>query len=184
MKRALALLPLAALVLLAVLFAVWSLKRDPNVKPDALVGQPLPVVSLEPLAGGLPVGLIDTIDRRPHAVTVVNVFASWCAPCRVEHPHLSALEARGVRVVGIAWRDRPADTRRFLRELGDPYAVVLTDPEGRSGVELGISGVPESFLVDANGQVVAKASGPLVDAAAVEDLLARRGPAGRSGGGR
>jgi cytochrome c biogenesis protein CcmG/thiol:disulfide interchange protein DsbE len=181
LKRTLAFAPLAALVLLAILFVGWSLRRDPNVKPDALVGQPLPAVSLTALSGGAPALLSETIDSRPGAVTVVNVFASWCAPCRVEHPQLMALKARGVRVVGVAWRDQPADTTAFLNELGDPFAAVLSDPEGRSGVELGISGVPETFLVDASGRVVAKASGPLVDEAAVQALLARHRPAGASG---
>jgi cytochrome c biogenesis protein CcmG/thiol:disulfide interchange protein DsbE len=103
---------------------------------------------------------------------IVNVFASWCAPCRVEHPQLMALQARGVAVVGVAYKDEPAATRRFLDELGDPFAMVLVDAEGRAGLDLGVSGVPETFAVDAMGKVVAKHSGPLVEPADVDRLVA------------
>jgi len=102
---------------------------------------------------------------------LVNVFASWCAPCRVEHPKLMALEARGVAVVGVAWKDDPVATRRFLDELGDPYSMVLVDRDGRAGLDLGITGAPETFAVNAMGEVVAKFSGPLVDDAEVERLV-------------
>jgi cytochrome c biogenesis protein CcmG/thiol:disulfide interchange protein DsbE len=103
---------------------------------------------------------------------LVNVFASWCAPCRAEHPNLMALKARGVAVVGVAWKDDPVATRAFLDELGDPYSMVLVDRDGRAGLDLGITGVPETFAVNAMGQVVAKSSGPLIDAAEVERLVA------------
>ena len=83
-----------------------------------------------------------------------------------------ALKARGIAVVGVAWKDDPADTRRFLDELGDPYAMVLVDREGRAGLDLGITGAPETFAVDAMGKVVAKASNPLVDPAEIERLVA------------
>jgi DsbE subfamily thiol:disulfide oxidoreductase len=89
---------------------------------------------------------------------LVNVFASWCTPCRVEHPKLMALKARGVAVVGVAWKDDPADTRAFLDELGNPYSMVLVDQEGRAGLDLGITGAPETFAVNAMGKVVAKSS--------------------------
>jgi cytochrome c biogenesis protein CcmG/thiol:disulfide interchange protein DsbE len=103
---------------------------------------------------------------------LINVFASWCLPCRAEHPKLMALKARGVAVVGVAWKDDPADTRRFLDELGDPYSMVLVDREGRAGLDLGITGAPETFAVNAMGQVVAKFSGPMVDDAEIERLVA------------
>jgi cytochrome c biogenesis protein CcmG/thiol:disulfide interchange protein DsbE len=103
---------------------------------------------------------------------LVNVFASWCAPCRAEHPNLMALEARGVAVVGVAWKDDPVATRAFLDELGDPYAMVLVDRDGRAGLDLGITGAPETFAVNAMGQVVAKSSGPLLDPAEIERLVA------------
>lgn len=160
MKRALAFAPLIALALLAVLFVGWSLKRDPEVKPDALVGKPLPAVALAPLDGGAPVPLNAAV-RGP---ALVNVFASWCVPCEVEHPELVRLQASGVPIVGLAYKDErtPNATEDFLKRLGNPYGVVLTDPDGRAGIELGISGVPETYVVGADGTVLAKHAGPLL----------------------
>lgn len=158
MSRWLALVPLAVLAALAVLFVGWSLKRDPEVRPDALTGRPLPAVAVEPLGGGAAVPLAGTVE----GVTVVNVFASWCTPCRVEHPQLMALQAAGVRVVGLAYKDEPAAAQAFLDELGNPFEAVYQDPEGRAGIELGISGVPETFVVGPDGTVLFKQAGPLV----------------------
>lgn len=158
MKRLLAFLPLVVLAVLAVLFIGWSLKRDPQFKPDALVGKPLPAAMVTPLGGGQPAPL-SAVARGP---ALVNVFASWCAPCRTENAELLRLEAQGVRIVGLAWKDKPDNTRAFLAELGDPFVTVVADEAGLSGVELGISGVPETFAVDAAGKVVAKHSGPLL----------------------
>lgn len=169
MSRWLAFAPLVVLAALAVLFVGWSLKRDPQVSPDALVGRPIPEVVLPMLGGEGEVDLRVAATGQP---MVLNVFASWCAPCRIEHPQLMALQAQGVRVVGVAYKDEPADTRAFLEELGDPYAVVLVDREGRAGIELGISGVPETYAVDAMGVVVAKHTGPLVDQRDVDTLIA------------
>jgi len=167
MKRWLAFAPLVLLIALAGLFVGWSLKRDPEFKPDAMVGQPVPAVAVAPLAGG-PAAPLNGQVRGP---ALVNIFASWCAPCRLEHPELMRLESRGVRIVGVAWRDKPEDSRAFLAELGDPFALTLSDPEARSGVDLGISGVPETFAVDARGVIVAKHAGPL-DRAAADRLVA------------
>ena len=144
MNRWLALLPLVALVALAALFVGWSLNRDPQVKPDAMVGKPVPVTVL-PLLNGH--GELDLKTAGVGKPMIVNVFASWCAPCRIEHPRLMALQAQGVRIVGVAYKDEPAATVAFLEELGDPFATVLADREGRLGIELGISGVP-FFAID------------------------------------
>ena len=157
MKRLLAFVPLLALSGLAVLFLLFTLKRDPNVKPDALVGQPLPAVALPRLDGGPPTLLPASVEGP----TYVNLFASWCTPCQVEHPLLADLESRGVRVVGVAYKDEPAKTQAFLDRLGDPFAAVLVDREGRAGVDLGITGVPETFLVGSDGVILAKHAGPL-----------------------
>lgn len=169
MNRWLAFAPLVVLAALAVLFVGWSLKRDPQVSPDALVGQPIPETVLPLLSGSGELDLKTAGVGRP---MIVNVFASWCAPCRLEHPQLMALQAQGIRVVGVAYKDEPAATRAFLAELGDPFAAVLVDREGRAGIELGITGVPETYAVDAQGIVVAKHGGPLVDAGDLERLTA------------
>ncbi|WP_332639295.1 DsbE family thiol:disulfide interchange protein [Brevundimonas sp.] len=173
MSRWLSVIPLVILAALAALFIGWSLKRDPAVKPDALVGQSVPETVLPILNGVIPgPGHVDLKTAGVGKPMLINVFASWCLPCRVEHPKLMALKARGVAVVGVAWKDEPADTRAFLDELGDPYSMVLVDRDGRAGLDLGITGAPETFAVNAMGQVVAKSSGPLVDDAEIERMVA------------
>ena len=173
MSRWLSLIPLVVIAALAVLFVGWSLKGDPVVRPDALVGQPIPETVLPILTGDRAgPGHLDLKTAGVGRPMLVNVFASWCLPCRAEHPQLMALKARGVAVVGVAWKDDPVATRAFLDELGDPFSMVLVDREGRAGLDLGITGAPETFAVNAMGQVVAKSSGPLVDAAEIERLVA------------
>ena len=173
MNRWLALLPLVVAVALFALFAGWSLKRDPAFKPDAMVGQPIPETVLPMLEGDTAgPGNLDLKTAGVGRPMLVNVFASWCAPCRIEHPKLLALKARGIAVVGVAYKDEPVATRAFLDELGDPYAMVLVDGEGRAGLDLGISGVPETFAVDAMGRITAKQSGPLLNDADIERLVA------------
>jgi len=173
MSRWFAVVPLVVLVALTALFIGWSLKRDPSVKPEALVGQPVPETVLPMLtyaqAGPGHVDLKTAGVGRP---MLINVFASWCTPCRAEHPKLMALKARGVAVVGVAWKDDPIATRAFLDELGNPYSKVLVDRDGRAGLDLGITGAPETFAVDAMGNVVAKFSGPMLEDAEIERLVA------------
>lgn len=173
MNRWLALIPLAVIAALAVLFVGWSLKRDPAYKPDAMVGQQIPETVLPMLTGDQPgPGNLDLKTAGVGKPMLVNVFASWCAPCRIEHPNLLALKERGINVVGIAYKDEPVATRAFLDEMGDPYAMVLIDHEGRAGLDLGISGVPETFAVDAMGRITAKHSGPLLNDADINRLVA------------
>ena len=168
MKRWLAFAPLAVLIALAALFAGFALKRDPHVQPHALVGKPMPALSLPELADGRPAPIRAAADGP----ILVNFFASWCAPCEIEHPQLMALKAQGVKVVGIAYKDEPARTQAFLAELGDPFAVKLMDRDGRAGIEFGVTGVPETFLVGADGVILAKHSGPLTDAD-VQEMLGK-----------
>ena len=173
MNRWFALVPLVVLVALTVLFVGWSLKRDPAFKPDAIVGKPTPETVLPILTGDTAgPGQVDLKTAGVGKPMIVNVFASWCAPCRAEHPQLMRLQAQGVAVVGVAYKDDPVATRAFLDEMGDPFRMVLVDREGRAGLDLGISGVPETFAVDAMGKVVAKASGPLIDPAEADRLAA------------
>ena len=160
MKRWIGFAPLIVLVGLGVLFAGYALKHDPRVQPHALVGKPVPAVSLPDLDTGAQVAVRDV----PPGPRLINFYASWCAPCRVEAPQLMALKARGVTVVGIAYKDDPARTRAFLDELGDPFAAKLVDRTGRAGIEFGVTGVPETFLVGSDGVILAKHSGPLTDA--------------------
>ena len=162
MKRVLSLLPLAALAALAILFLAYGLHRDPQIKPDALVGKPLPARVLTRLDTGEAVDLskIGGLAEGGGPV-IVNMFASWCAPCAEEHPVLMALKAQGIPIIGLAYKDKPADTAAFLERLGNPFVTVLDDKGGRAGLDLGISGVPESFLVAADGTILAKHTGPM-----------------------
>jgi len=171
LKRWIAVLPLTVLALLGLLFATFGLHHDPHVTPAAMVGKPLPSHPLPPLAGGAAVDLQSTI-KGP---TLVNVFASWCAPCIEEAPALLALKAEGVRIVGVAYKDDPGRTQGFLDRNGDPFAVVLADRDGAAGLDLGVSGVPETFMVSPNGQIVAKHSGALGPADADALLRAASG---------
>ena len=157
MRRVLVFTPLLVLAALIGLLGLFALNRDPEVKPDALVGRPLPQLTLPTLTGGEALPVRASVE----GVTVVNIFASWCAPCEVEHPELMRLRQQGLQVVGIAYKDDPAKTQAFLQRLGDPFHQVLVDRDGRGGVELGISGVPETFLVDGAGVVRWKFAGPL-----------------------
>jgi len=161
--------PLAVLAALAVLFAAYALRHDPHVDPRARVGKPVPDLALAPLEGGRPQRLRALAAGGP---VLVNFFASWCAPCAVEAPQLNALKAEGVRIVGVAYKDDPEATKAFLGRLGDPYAVRLADRDGRAGIEFGVTGVPETYLVSAAGVILDKHTGPL-EAADVDALAAR-----------
>jgi cytochrome c biogenesis protein CcmG/thiol:disulfide interchange protein DsbE len=156
-NRWLAALPLAALALLAALFAGYALRHDPHVNPSAMVGQPLPDLTLPPLQGGAPLRLRAVASPA----TLINFYASWCAPCEQEHPALLALRAEGVRIVGVAYKDKPENTKAMLARLGDPFTETLVDADGRAGLEFGVSGVPETFLVGPDGRILAKHTGPL-----------------------
>ena len=179
MNRWFALIPIAALAALGVFLMVQlnTMSGAPgegrSYKPDALVGQPIPQTVLPILQGDVETN--QRLDLKTAGVgkpMIVNLFASWCAPCRLEHPQLLTLKAQGINVVGVAYKDEPVATRAFLDELGDPYSMVLVDREGRAGLDLGISGVPETFAVDAMGRITAKQSGPLLDDADIDRLVA------------
>lgn len=157
MKRVLAFLPLAVLALLAILFVGYSLKRNPQVQPQAMVGKPMPALTLP----SLDTGEATALAQAANGPVLVNFFAHWCAPCEVEHPVLMKLKAEGVPIVGIAYKDPPDNTRAFLTRLGDPFRSRLVDRDGRAGLEFGVTGVPETFLIGSDGTILAKHSGPL-----------------------
>jgi cytochrome c biogenesis protein CcmG, thiol:disulfide interchange protein DsbE len=164
------LLPLGLFLSLALIFLLrLGSGFDPSVVPSALVGQPAPPFELPPLEGaGVPGFARADLDGQ---VTVVNIFASWCGPCRVEHPHLVALAAdERIRVVGIDYKDQPANALRFLNELGNPYAAIGVDTRGRAAIDWGVYGVPETFVVDRAGIIRFKFIGPL-SAETVEGAL-------------
>ncbi len=151
--------PVILLVLLVALFAGWRLSHRTPAAAGSAIGLHLPATPVTPLSGGAPRPL-NTAVRGP---VLVNVFASWCAPCRIEHPVLQQLKARGLPVVGLAWKDRPEATAAMLKELGDPYREVLNDQKGAAAIGLKITGVPQTLLVDARGVVIDSWSAPMTD---------------------
>ncbi len=171
MNRWVALAPIAVLAALTLLFVGYALRHDPHVYPAALVGHPAPQAPLQPLAGGAPLPATAAV-KGP---ILVNFFQSTCAPCVVEAPALMALKSQGVPIVGVAWKDDDDGTRSFLQTYGDPFQTVLTDHGGRSSVDWGVSGVPETFAIDASGRIIAKRSGALSpqDAEALAESLGR-----------
>jgi cytochrome c biogenesis protein CcmG/thiol:disulfide interchange protein DsbE len=179
MSRWIAVLPLVVLAALAFLFVGYGLHHDPHVQPQALVGKPMPDLSLASLDDSSRVHLRDSLNSGP---IVVNFFASWCGPCELDQPSLLYLRQKGVRIVGIDYEDVPPRgsteaARDFLRRLGDPFFRRLVDPDGRAGIDFGITGVPETYLVSASGRILAKHTGPMSKADA--DELAARALAGR-----
>ena len=163
------LLPLVALVGLIAVFAL-NIDRDPSFVQSVLIDKPAPEFSLAPVEG-IDVPGFDTASLKGE-VTVVNVFASWCIPCRDEHPLLVALkEVTGVRLFGINQADAPENARAFLAELGNPYDAVGADRDRRVSIDWGVYGVPETFVVDARGVITFKHVGPLTPEAVETELL-------------
>ncbi len=152
-------IPLLAFVVLAISLGV-GLTLKPREIPSALIGEPVPEFSLPGIPGhedGL-----STADFGNGEVVLVNVFASWCIPCRLEHPLLNRLTEDGtVPVYGINYKDKPEDARRWLDRMGDPYVRSGADHDGRVGIDWGVYGLPETFIIDRNGRIVYKHIGPI-----------------------
>jgi cytochrome c biogenesis protein CcmG/thiol:disulfide interchange protein DsbE len=158
--RLLFVLPLVMLLMIGGFFA-WSLTsgRDPQSIGSPLVGHAAPAMDLAPLREGQ--ARLTTASLQGQ-VSVVNVFASWCAPCRIEHPLLMTLaKDKSLRLVAINYKDKPADALKFLQMLGDPFAAIGSDPDGRAGLDWGLTGVPETFLLDRQGIVRLHRPGPV-----------------------
>lgn len=161
-KRALYLLPALIFAVIAGYF-VWGLNpaRDPSQVPSALIEKPVPAFDLGPLEGTGKPGL-KTADLSDGQVTLVNFFASWCLPCRAEHPLLMGLaEDQRVRLVAINYKDEAANAAQWLSSLGDPYARIGVDRSGRTAIDWGVSGVPETFVIDGEGRIRYQHIGPI-----------------------
>lgn len=169
MRRLFALIPLLAAAGL-VLALGWPILqgRDPRDLPSVLLDKPVPAFDLPGLEAGAP-GLA-SIDLKGRPV-LVNVFASWCAPCRAEIPRLAALAAQGVTIYGLAYKDDPEATRQFLATLGNPYSRIGVDRDGRTGIEFGVYGVPETYVIDANGVIRHRHVGEVTDRVADATLV-------------
>ena len=160
MKRLVFILPVIAFMALVGFFAI-GLTKDPKALPSQLIDRPLPEFALqgiEAVPGGGPGFASAAIRGEP---ALLNVFASWCAACPQEHPVLTRIAKEGVPVYGLAWKDKPADSREWLARFGNPYAKVAADETGRTAIDLGVTGVPETFIVDGKGRVRYKQIGPI-----------------------
>jgi len=164
-RRAIVLIPLLAFLALAALFMYRLGAGDPSRIPSALIGHPAPQTDLPPLAGltrdGRPVPGLDSTGFKGE-VTLLNVWASWCVPCRDEAPLLLTLSADPrIRIAGINYKDQADNARRFLGRYGNPFAANGIDVNGRASIEWGVYGVPETFVVGRDGRIAYKLIGPI-----------------------
>ncbi len=161
-------IPLVAFVALAIVLG-WGLTRDPRTLPSTLIGKPAPQFAL-PAVKGRTLGL-STADLIGQ-VSLVNVFASWCLECRAEHPLLMQLQATDdFPIYGLNYKDRPDDAQKWLDAYGDPYARTGADIDGRAGIEWGVYGVPETFVITRDGHVAYKHIGPLTPVVLEKTIL-------------
>lgn len=154
-------LPPLLFVALAALFAGGMFREDPDALPSVLVDRPAPPLNVVPLAGK---PLLESATlTETDGPKIVNFWASWCAPCRVEHAQLMTLADEGLPVFGVNYKDDPDKALGFLAELGDPYRAIGADDNGRVALEWGVYGVPETFIVDGDGNVVLRFAGPVTE---------------------
>ncbi len=153
-------LPVALFVFLAAVMA-WGLlwRGDKEALRSTFIEKPAPDFALPRLLAGDET--LTVADLKGDGPVVVNFWASWCAPCRVEHPELVKLAAEGVRVVGINYKNEPEDAKMFLNRLGNPFEAVGVDESGRTGIRYGVAALPETFVLDAEGTIVYKHVGPI-----------------------
>lgn len=166
MTRLLALIPVIAVAIGAIVFGI-SLFRPEEAVRDPAVGRAFPAIALEQVGD---YALFNPAEAPPQGPALVNVWASWCAPCIIEHPLLMDLSAEGIPIYGVDWQERAEGAgAQFLAQRGNPFQSVGHD-DGLAGVELGITGVPETFVIDAEGRIVARHAGPL-DVTSIERTI-------------
>jgi len=169
-------LPLLIFTVLAGLFWYALHSGDPSLLPSPLIGKKAPEFTLPGIEGlvadGAPVPGFGSGDLAQGEPTIVNVFASWCVECQVEHPLLLALSKEpGIRLYGIDYKDDAASARRFLGRYGNPYARVGADASGRVAIDFGVYGVPETYVVTGDGRIAYRHVGPLTEAAIKDKIL-------------
>lgn len=151
-------IPVILFAALAGLFAAGMFLGQGEELPSALIGEPAPALELSEIEGLPP--LTDAM-LRDGEVKIVNFWASWCAPCRVEHPNLMQLAAEGVPIYGVNYKDFDPNARAFLADLGDPYVAVGADRQGGEAINWGVYGVPETYLVGGDGTILLRMAGPV-----------------------
>jgi len=153
-------LPPLIFAALAAMF-LWGMNRDdPRALPSTREGGPVPALTVTGFSGSAP---FTQEDLASGDVLLLNFWASWCAPCRAEHAQLIALAKDGVTLYGINYKDTPAKAQRFLDDLGNPFERLVADPSGRTGLDWGLYGVPETYVIDANGIIVKRFAGPITE---------------------
>lgn len=170
-------LPVLAFVAVAGAFYFGLTRENANILPSTFINEPAPTTDLPALLAEKPG--FNSADLADGTVKLVNIWASWCGPCRVEHPFLMQLAAEGVQIHGFNYKDSPAQAKAFLAELGDPYTRIGEDRSGRGGIEWGVYGVPETFVINGDGVIVYKHVGPIQN----RDLDTRIRPAIAEAGG-
>lgn len=172
LRRLLPLLPVTLFLVLAGFFAYRLLLIDkgntPNLLPSVMIGKPVPDFSLPSLFDGK--AAVTSVDLKGK-VTLVNIFASWCVPCRAEHPFLLDVKKAGITIVGIDYKDKPDEARQWIEKMGNPYDTIASDREGRVAIDFGTYGVPESYLIDKQGIIRFKQTGVLTPAEIESTLL-------------
>lgn len=153
-------IPPALLAVFVGFVAAGNFREGRNDLPSARAGQAAPAIVLEEMPGRA--HFTDPMIRSGE-VTLVNFWASWCPPCRAEHPVLESLADEGIPLLGVNYRDQPARADDFLEELGDPFRALGADPRARMGLDWGVVGLPETFVVDGAGRIVLRYAGPLTD---------------------
>lgn len=168
--------PAIVFAAMAALFAFALTEGDPSKLPSALIGKPVPATDFPPVAGlveqGVPVPGFKSSDLAQGKVSVVNFWASWCTECVTEHPLLAALKSdTGVDIYGVNYKDQPDAARRYLGRYGNPYAAVGTDSNGRNGIEWGVYGMPETFVINGRGEIAFKHVGPISEESLKSKLI-------------
>lgn len=174
-------MPLVAFVALAILLAS-GLGRDPELLPSALAGKPVPAFSLPSLVSDRTLTEEDLRGRWQ----LLNVWATWCPTCYIEHPYLLELAAQGVAIVGLNYKDENQAAREYLAKLGNPFTEVIVDQDGQLGLDLGVYGAPETFLINPQGEIVLRQVGDMNERvwqekfAPLLENVSRNGGEGRS----
>ncbi len=153
-----------AILSLFLLFRLYG--SDPSIIPSALINKPVPEFEMPPLEGVMaddaPLPGLSASDLKQGKVSLVNVWASWCGPCRLEHPFITRLSQDDrINLFGVNYKDQAGNARQFLGELGNPYAAIGVDFKGRASIDWGVYGIPETFIVTGDGRIAYKHVGPI-----------------------
>ncbi|MGN0934400.1 DsbE family thiol:disulfide interchange protein [Falsigemmobacter intermedius] len=157
-KKWLMFLPPAVFGVLVGVFAAGMYRENPDALPSALIGREVPGFELAQMEGA---PLLTPEALREPGLKLVNFWASWCAPCRVEHPFLIEMANEGIKIHGVNYKDQPHQAQSFLKELGSPYTTMGADAAGRMAINWGVYGVPETYLIDGEGRILLRHAGPI-----------------------